>query len=294
MCASISSTTVFMAESLANRLRRCDRCFVYISGGTARGALAGRLLDRRQRRRPRRRGVREVPLHLAKVAKQGGLANIVYGQHPYQVTVLYDGQCPEAALLQDTVALCEEVGVGRKCGELRLHKVADGGVAIGGMGCGHDLIARDNADQMSFLVEDREVLLVAVDNGVQDLAEVVVGRYDLGSALGTHYVCDSEPAQLLPLAHQLGLAARAEEDEEADNGEQEVVAKEAEEDEEDGEGLPYGRGDISGAQGPEARGEQAAQHTAAIHREGRYHVEDHEGDVDHAQGGEDLTQGPYP
>src|SRR5215208_6104492 len=183
MCASISSTTVFMAESLANRLRRCDRCFVYISGGTARGALAGRLLDRRQRRRPRRRGVREVTLRLAKVAKQGGLANIVYGQHPYQVTVLYDGQGPEAALLQDTVAVCEEGGVGRDRGKLRLHKVA-----VGGVGCGHDLIARDNADQMSFLVEDREVLLVAVDNGIEDLTEVVVRRYGLGPALGTHYV----------------------------------------------------------------------------------------------------------
>jgi hypothetical protein len=80
----------------------------------------------------------------------------------------------------------------------------------------------------------------------------------------------------------LGLAARAEEDEEADDGEQEVVAEEAEKDEEDGEALSYCRGDIRGAHGPEARGEQAAQHTAAIHGEGRDHVEDHEGDVDHA------------
>src|SRR5215218_510710 len=112
------------------------------------------------------------------------------------------------------------------------------------VGCGHDLVAGDDADQVSILVEDGEVLLVAVDNGVEDLAEVVVGRYGLGSALGTHYVGDGEPAHLLPLADQLGLAARAEEDEKADDGEQEVVGKDAEEDEEDGEALPNGRGDV--------------------------------------------------
>src|SRR5215210_6084925 len=151
-----------MAESLANRPRRCERGFARSHEGV-------------------------LPL-FAKVAKQGGLAHVIYGQHPHEVTVLDDGQGPEAALLQDTVAVCEEVGVGRDCGELRLHKVADGGVAVGGVGCGHDLVAGNDTDQMSFLVEDREVLLVAVDNGVEDLAEVVVWRYGLGSALGTHYV----------------------------------------------------------------------------------------------------------
>src|SRR5215218_3904977 len=173
MCASISSTTVFMAESLANRLRRCERDFTR-SRDSGKGAS--------------KHPTREAPLRLAKVAKQGGLAYVVHGQHPHEVGILYDGQGPEAALLQDTVAVCEEVGVGRDCGELRLHKVADGGVAVGGVGCGHDLVAGNDTDQMSFLVEDREVLLVAVDNGVEDLAEVVVWRYGLGSALGTHYV----------------------------------------------------------------------------------------------------------
>src|SRR5215207_9326457 len=228
------------------------------------------------------------------VAQQGGLAHVVDGQHPDEVAVFEDGQGSETTLLQDTVAFREEVGVGRDGRKLRLHQVTDGTVAAGGVGRGHDLVAGDDADQVSVLVEDGEVLLVAVDDGVEDLAEVVVGRYGLGSALGTHYVGDGQPAHLLPLANQLGLAARAEEDEEADDGEQKVVGKEAEEDKEDGEALTYGGGDIRGAHGPEARGEQAAQHTAAIHREGRDHVEDHEGDVDHAQCGEDLARGPYP
>src|ERR687895_243854 len=114
MCSSISSTTVFMAESLANRSRRCE----------CRGAS------------------RSVPLPLPllpKIAEQGGLAHIIYGQHPHQVAILDDGQGPEAALLQDTVAVCKEIGVGRDRGKLRLHQVADGGVTAGGMGCGHDL-----------------------------------------------------------------------------------------------------------------------------------------------------------
>src|SRR5215218_2527087 len=256
-----------MAESLANRPRRCEHGFARSHEGV-------------------------LPL-FAKVAEQGSLAHVINGQHPHEVAVLDDGQGPEPALLQDAVAVCEEVGVGRDRGELRLHQVADGGVAVGGVGRGHDLFARDDADEISILVKNGEVLLVAVDDGVEDLAEVVVGRYGLGSALGTHYVRDGEPAHLLPLADQLGLAARAEEDEEADDGEQEVVAEEPEEDKEDGEALSYGRRDIRGTHGPEARGEQPAQHTATVHREGRDQVEDHERDVDSTQRGEDLAQRSY-
>src|SRR5829696_2467310 len=323
MSASISSTTGFMAGSLANRPRRCEWGLCYLSGGAARGALAGRLLDRRQRRRDVLQGpsfgphpehqfddggkdqepgadevkeiaVREPPLPLfAKVAEQGGLAHVIYGQHPHEVAVLHDGQGPEAALLQDAVAICEEVGVGRDGWELGLHQVADGIVAGGGVGCGHDLVAGDDTNETAVLVENGEVLLVAVDDGVEDLAEVVVRRYGLSSALGTHHVGDGEPAHLLPLADHLGLAARAEEDEEADDGEQEVVAEEPEEDKEDGEALSYGRRDIRGTHGPEARGEQPAQHTATVHREGRDQVEDHERDVDSTQRGEDLAQRSY-
>src|SRR5919112_2615807 len=204
----------------------------------------------------------------AEVAQQGGLAHVVHGQHSDEVAVFDHGQGPEAALLQDTVAFREEVGVGRDGGKLRLHQVTDGTVAAGGVGRGHDLVAGDDTYQVSVLVEDGEVLLVAVDDGVEDLAEIVVGRYGLGAALGTHDVGDGQPAHLFPLADPPRLATRAQEDEEAYDGEQEVVGKEPEEDEEDGEALPYGRGDIRRAHGPQTRGEQAAQHTAAVHREG--------------------------
>src|SRR5215212_6351604 len=119
----------------------------------------------------------------AEVAQQGGLAHVVDGQHPDEVAVFDDGQGPEAALLQDTVAFSEEVGVGRDGGKFRLHQVTDDIEAAGGVGCGHDLVAGDDADQVSVLVEDGEVLLIAVDDGVEDLAEVVVGRYGLGAAL---------------------------------------------------------------------------------------------------------------
>jgi hypothetical protein len=54
-----------MAESLANSSHRCERGFAR----SREGAL---------------------PL-FAKVAKQGGLTHIVYGEHPYEVSILYDG-----------------------------------------------------------------------------------------------------------------------------------------------------------------------------------------------------------
>src|SRR5215213_9667225 len=193
------------------------------------------------------------------VAQQGGLAHVVDGQHPDEVAVFEDGQGSETTLLQDTVAFREEVGVGRDGRKLRLHQVTDGTVAAGdGPPAGTDARA-----------------------------------YGLGAALGTHHIGDREPAHLFPLADHPRLATRAQEDEEADDGEEKVVGKEPEEDEDDGEALPYGRGDIRGAHGPQTRGEQAAQHTAAIHREGRDHVEDDEGYVDRAQRDEDLAQGAY-
>jgi hypothetical protein len=43
--------------------------------------------------------VREAPLRLAKVAKQGGLAYVIYGQHPHEVAIPDDRQGLEAALL---------------------------------------------------------------------------------------------------------------------------------------------------------------------------------------------------
>src|SRR5215217_9373872 len=49
---------------------------------------------------PRRRGrFAKRPLRLAKVAKQGGLAYVVYGQHPHEVAIPDDRQGLEAALL---------------------------------------------------------------------------------------------------------------------------------------------------------------------------------------------------
>src|ERR671920_2246438 len=105
-----------------------------------------------------------------------------------EVAVLDDGQGSQAALLQEAVTVGEEVGVGRDGGKIGPHQVAHGGVAVGGVGGGHDLVARDDAHQVPVLVHHGKILLVAVDDGVEDLAEVVVGRDGFRPALGAHHV----------------------------------------------------------------------------------------------------------
>jgi hypothetical protein len=224
----------------------------------------------------------------AGVAQQGGLADVVHGQHAHQVCLFHDGQGPEVALLQDAGTVREEVGVGRDGREVGLHQVADVCVPVRGVGGGHDLVARDHAHQPSVLIHYGEVLLVAVDDRVEDLAEGVVGGYGLEPWPGAHDVGDCKAAHQLPLAHHLGLPVGPEEDEDSDEGEQEVAAKEPDKEEADGEELPDSRGDVSRPDGSEAAGEQAPQDAPAVHREGGDHVEDDEGDVDHAEVDEDL------
>src|SRR4028119_542015 len=147
-------------------------------------------------------------VQLAPVAQEGRLAYVVGGKHADEVAVLYDGEGAEPALLEDAVAVGEEVGVGGEGRELRPHQVADAGELVRGVGGGHDLAAREDADEPALLVHHREVLLVAVQDGVEDLPEVVVGRYGLRAALGAHHVGDGEAAHHLPLAHEPRLAAR--------------------------------------------------------------------------------------
>src|SRR4028118_2349409 len=156
---------------------------------------------------------------LAPVAQEGRLADVVGGQHADEVAILHDGEGAEAALLEGAVAVGKEVGVGGEGRELRPHQVADGGELVRGVGGGHDLGAREDAYEPALLIHHREVLLVAVQDGVEDLPEVVVGRYGLRAALGAHHVRDRQAAHHLPLAHEPRLAARPEEYEDGDEGE---------------------------------------------------------------------------
>src|SRR5919202_469973 len=213
----------------------------------------------------------------AGVAQQGGLADVVHGQHAHQVPRLDDGQGPEAALLQEAGAIREEVGVRRDGGEVRLHKVANARVPLRGVGCGHDLVARDHAYKPSVLVHYGEVLLEAVDHRVEDLAEGVVGADGLKPGPRAHHVRDQKAARQLPLSDHLGLAVGPEEDKDGDQGEEEVTAEEPDQEEGQGEKLPYSRGDVRRPHGSHTGCEQAPQHPPAVHREGGQHVEDHEG-----------------
>src|SRR4028118_2378314 len=205
---------------------------------------------------------------LAPVAQEGRLADVVGGQHADEVAILHDGEGAEAALLEGAVAVGKEVGVGGEGGEVRPHQVADAGVLVRGVGGGHDLTSREDADEPALLVHHREVLLVAVQDGVEDLPEVVVGRYGLRPGLGPHNVGDREAAHHLPLAYEPGLAARPEKYEDGDQGQREAVGNEGKDKEPDGEDLADGRGYVRGPHGPQAGGEQAAQDAPAARREG--------------------------
>ena len=81
---------------------------------------------------------------------------------------------------------------------------------------------------------------------------------------------------------EMRLRGRREIDEDRDE-DQHDVREQPDEAEREGEALADGGGDLGGARIAHARGEQRAQHAAAVHRERRDQVEQHEEDVDHRQ-----------
>src|SRR5919202_2370381 len=154
----------------------------------------------------RRETTRKKPpleLLLAKVAQEARLADIVHGEHADQLAAFHHGDSSETALLQDAVAIRKKVGVRRDRRDVGLHQVADAPVPLRRVGGGQDLITRDHANELSVLVYHREVLLVAVDDGVQDLPEVVVRCNGLGATLGTHDIRHAQAPHELALADHL-------------------------------------------------------------------------------------------
>src|SRR5919112_3071835 len=173
--------------------------------------------------------------------EQAGLAYVLDGEHADELSFLGDRQRPETALLQGGKSLLEKGSLRRDGGNTRLHQLTHACVPLRGVGCGHDLLTRDHADEVPILVHDGEVFLVAVDHRVQHLPEGVVGRNGFGVRLGTHDVRDTKAARLLPLSDHLGLSVRAEEDEDGDEGEKEVATEQPYEEEDQGEQLPVNR-----------------------------------------------------
>src|SRR5918995_2341553 len=176
--------------------------------------------------------------------EQAGVPDILDGEHADELSVLGDGQRPEATLLQDGKPLPQKVGLGRDCGDVRFHQVADTRVPLRGVGRGHDLLTRDHANELPLFVQDGEVFLVAVDDRVQNLTKGVRRRNGFGTGLGTHDVRDDQAARELPLPHHLSLSARPKEDEDADEGEQDVATEQAYEEEGSSEDLPDNRRDL--------------------------------------------------
>src|SRR5918995_6140381 len=84
--------------------------------------------------------------------EQAGLADILDGEHANQLSVLGDRQRPKTTLLQDGKSVLEEVSLRRDRGDVRLHQLTHARVALRGVGCGHDLLTRDHANEVPVLV----------------------------------------------------------------------------------------------------------------------------------------------
>src|SRR5215203_3148376 len=178
--------------------------------------------------------------------EQAGLADILDGEHANELSVLRNRQRPKPTLLQDGKSILEQVSLRRDRGDVRLHQLTHARVPLWGVGCGHDLLTRDHANELPVLVHHGEVFLVTVDHRVQDLPEGVRRRNGFGVRLATHHVRDTQSARQLPLSDHLGLSVRAEEDEDPDEGEQEVATEQSYEEECEGEQLPHPRRDLCG------------------------------------------------
>src|SRR5215211_3852957 len=86
-----------------------------------------------------------IPIALPALRLLAGLANILDGEHSNELSVLCDRQRPRATLLENAKTVLEKVSLGRDCGDIRLHQVTDARVPLRGVGCGHDLVAREHA-----------------------------------------------------------------------------------------------------------------------------------------------------
>src|SRR5919112_5353390 len=226
--------------------------------------------------------------------EQAGLAYVLDGEHADELSFLGDRQRPETALLQGGKSLLEKGSLRRDGGNTRLHQLTHACVPLRGVGCGHDLLTRDHADEVPILVHDGEVFLVAVDHRVQHLPEGVVGRNGFGVRLGTHDVRDTKAARLLPLSDHLGLSVRAEEDEDGDEGEQEVATEQSYQEEGEGEQLPHPRSDLRGPECSQAGCEHSPQHASPVQREGWDQVEECQNYIEVAQIEEELPHRPNP
>src|SRR5215218_7372872 len=226
--------------------------------------------------------------------QQAGLADILDGEHADELSVLGDRQRPKPTLLKDGKSVLEQVSLRRDCGDVRLHQLTHAGVPLRGVGCGHDLLTRDHANQLPVLVHHGEVFLVAVDHRVQDLPEGVRRRNGFGVRLGTHDVRDTQSARQLPLSDHLGLSVRAEEDEDADEGEQEVATEQSYQEEGGSKELPHPRSDLCGPECSQAGCEQAPQHASPVQRKGGDQVEECQNYIEVAQIEEELPHRTDP
>jgi hypothetical protein len=65
------------------------------------------------------------PFLLAKVAQEVRLANILYGEHANELSILGDRHCPKAALLQDEQTVVKKISLGGDGRNVRFHQVTD-------------------------------------------------------------------------------------------------------------------------------------------------------------------------
>src|SRR5215207_5473017 len=76
------------------------------------------------------------------------LADIPDGEHSNELSILGDRQRPKPTLLQDGKTILEKVSLGRDCGYIRFHQLTHARVPLRGVGCAHDLVAREHTHQL--------------------------------------------------------------------------------------------------------------------------------------------------
>jgi hypothetical protein len=137
--------------------------------------------------------------------------------------------------------------------------------------------AREHAGDAIPGVDHRKIVLVGREQQLGGAPQGVLRgqRFELGD----HRFMGDMAGDRLAAGLERDLLRRPEEDEDSDEREKEVRLEEAPDDEQSGDGLTDEGGDARGALLPQAHREQRAEHTAAVHRKRRNHVEQHEEDV---------------
>ena len=166
------------------------------------------------------------------------------------------------------------------------HELADGEVRACGEAAGDILAGEETDDDVIF--DDGEVGLPAIEDDVGDRADFVVGGDE--AEFAEHGVAGAGAGEERTLFSGDGFVGGTGPDEEGDEDEDGIAdVEEGVVCEEDGHAFPDDGSGAGGAVVGELHGEEGAEDAAAVHGEGREHVEDDHGEVPPDEGDEEVA-----